>query len=217
MSGLCKTSNFTLVTREDLVGSHIGETDEKTKAILESCRRGTLMVDEAYALRSDSGSRDFGKEALNAIMNNIEGDGTTTTDRACIILAGYEQQTKELLKMNPGLKSRITHTFIFDEYSAEELGKILIVMLEKKEYRISSVDEKKIIQLMRQSLSDRDTSQHNARLCCTIIEHYDRINSAILFRQLSRNPTGSAATFDLQIPAMREAIEHVASDLPLIG
>ena len=42
-------------------------------------------------------------------------------DEICIILAGYTEEMKELIKRNPGFESRIQFTINFPDYTSEEL------------------------------------------------------------------------------------------------
>lgn len=48
--GLLKRENIREVHRADLIGQHIGETEAKTNAIIDSALDGVLFLDEAYAL-----------------------------------------------------------------------------------------------------------------------------------------------------------------------
>lgn len=49
----------------DLTGSHVGETAQKTAALIELCRGKVLLIDEAYALNDGT----FGKEALDTLVS----------------------------------------------------------------------------------------------------------------------------------------------------
>ncbi len=49
----------------DMTGSHVGETAQKTAALIELCRGKVLLIDEAYALNDGT----FGKEALDTLVS----------------------------------------------------------------------------------------------------------------------------------------------------
>lgn len=99
------------VTRSDLVGRYVGETEEKTSKILDEYRGGIIFVDEAYQLMSKDGN-DFGDKALETIMDRMEAD----REHCTVIMAGYEQDLKELLKVNAGLESRLKTIIHFENY-----------------------------------------------------------------------------------------------------
>ena len=110
-AGVIATDTFIEVGREDLVGGYVGQTAIKTREILEKATGGILFVDEAYTLYNES-SNDFGKEAVETIMKYMEDH----RDDIMIIFAGYTQQMRNFLKINPGIASRISHEFFFEDY-----------------------------------------------------------------------------------------------------
>lgn len=63
---------FVEVTRADLIGRHIGETEEKTMQIIEKATGGILFIDEAYSLYSDKGSRDYGHNVIDILIREME-------------------------------------------------------------------------------------------------------------------------------------------------
>lgn len=115
-AGVLRTKNYVEVGRQDLVGEHVGETALKTQQVLESALGGVLFIDEAYSLASDS-NNEFGKEAVDTILAFMENH----RDDILIIFAGYTDKMQEFLRMNPGLPSRIPHTFNFEDYSVDDL------------------------------------------------------------------------------------------------
>ncbi|MEI2802697.1 MAG: AAA family ATPase [Trichococcus flocculiformis] len=64
--GILETGQLVEVDRSDLVGGYVGQTAQKTKAVIESAMGGVLFIDEAYSLASsDSDSLDYGSEAID--------------------------------------------------------------------------------------------------------------------------------------------------------
>ncbi len=124
--GLLPTSNYIEANRETLVGAHIGSTATKTKEIIKSALGGVLFIDEAYTLKPKDSSRDFGQEAIDELLKEMEDN----RDNLCVIVAGYEQEMERFIKSNPGLESRFNRYIKFDDYSAEEMIDILIKMAQ---------------------------------------------------------------------------------------
>ena len=51
-----------------------------------------------------------------------------------MIFAGYTAEMELFLTSNPGIKSRITRTFIFEDYTCDQMAKIFMGMVEKHAY-----------------------------------------------------------------------------------
>ena len=62
--GLLEKGHIVEVKREDLVGSYIGHSEEKTKGYIEEAMGGVLFIDEAYSLSVEDSGRDFGNKLL---------------------------------------------------------------------------------------------------------------------------------------------------------
>ncbi|KAJ3341674.1 hypothetical protein HDU93_004308 [Gonapodya sp. JEL0774] len=110
---------FLEVSRDDLVGPFVGQTEAKMKAAFEMAKDGIMFVDEAYRLTSASTS-DYGRIALDAILTQM----TLSTNSTTFIFAGYPENMSTFLASNPGLRSRIPYTFTFADYTPRELAAI---------------------------------------------------------------------------------------------
>ena len=128
--GILTSPEFIEVSRKDLVGGVIGETEAKTGAILDRARGRVLFVDEAPELYKADNDRDFGRIALDVIMKFAEDH----RDDTMIALAGYAGGMNRLLSANPGLRSRFPTQLEFSSYSADELGQIAAKFAES--YRV---------------------------------------------------------------------------------
>lgn len=118
--GILKSPDFIEVSRKSLVGEHIGETEARTGAILDSARGRALFVDEAPELYKPDNDRDFGRIALDVIMKFAEDH----RDDTMIALAGYAGGMNRLLSANPGLRSRFPTQLEFRSNTADELSQI---------------------------------------------------------------------------------------------
>ncbi len=122
--GLLSVGNFFEVSRQDLVGKYVGHTGPKTMELCRNAYGSVLFLDEAYLLAQNDGYSSEAVGTLIAAMENYRDD-------MIVIFAGYENELKELLSVNPGLKDRIPYTIHFPNYSRDELKEIFYLQLTK--------------------------------------------------------------------------------------
>ncbi|HZU49261.1 MAG TPA: type VII secretion AAA-ATPase EccA [Mycobacterium sp.] len=127
--GLLKKENIREVHRADLIGQHIGETEAKTNAIIDSALDGVLFLDEAYALVATGAKNDFGLVAIDTLLARMEND----RDRLVVIIAGYRADLDKFLDTNQGLRSRFTRSIDFPSYKPPELIEIAKFMAAKRD------------------------------------------------------------------------------------
>jgi type VII secretion ATPase EccA len=127
--GILKKETVREVHRADLIGQHIGETEAKTNAVIDSALDGVLFLDEAYALVSTGAKNDFGLVAIDTLLARMEND----RDRLVVIVAGYRADLDRFLDTNEGLRSRFTRSIDFPSYSSHELVEIATRMAEKRD------------------------------------------------------------------------------------
>ncbi|WP_275987850.1 type VII secretion AAA-ATPase EccA [Mycolicibacterium sphagni] len=127
--GLLKRENVREVHRADLIGQHIGETEAKTNAIIDSALDGVLFLDEAYALVATGAKNDFGLVAIDTLLARMEND----RDRLVVIVAGYRADLDRFLDTNEGLRSRFTRSIDFPSYVPGELVEIASAMAKQRD------------------------------------------------------------------------------------
>lgn len=115
--GILSSSKVWEVSRPDLVGGVIGETEAKTLACLEKARGATLFVDEAPELYRPHLERDFGRQAMDVMMKWTEDNRRGTM----ILLGGYKGPMDLMLDHNPGFASRFPIELEFFSYTADEM------------------------------------------------------------------------------------------------
>jgi len=118
------------VTREDLVGQFIGHTAPKTKEAMAKAAGGVLFIDEAYYLHRPENERDYGQEAIEILLAEMESERGSLV----VIFAGYPDRMGAFFASNPGLSSRVAHHIEFAEYSVAELAEIAELMLARDHY-----------------------------------------------------------------------------------
>ncbi|MFI6980892.1 right-handed parallel beta-helix repeat-containing protein [Embleya sp. NPDC050154] len=119
--GLLERGHLVEVDRSSLVGEYVGHTGPKTTESFNRARGGVLFIDEAYALVPAGVANDFGGEAVATLVKLMEDH----RDEVVVIVAGYPGEMERFIASNPGLSSRFTRSLLFDDYSADDLVRIV--------------------------------------------------------------------------------------------
>lgn len=87
---------------------------------------GAIFVDEAYQLTEahNTGGRAVLDLLLTQMLDNV--------GKVVFLFAGYRRNMETFFQANPGLPSRIPHTFQFEDYTDEELTSIFVRNIEAK-------------------------------------------------------------------------------------
>ncbi|WP_036043150.1 AAA family ATPase [Leptospira alstonii] len=150
--GVLKKGHLVEVTRKDLVAEYVGQTAGQTAKVVQDAIGGVLFIDEAYQLAEDSNG-GFGKEAVDTLIREMENH----KDNLVVILAGYTQEMENLIKVNPGLRSRIPINIEFSDYSPEEMVLITEINAKKKGFAI----EGEVIQRLPKFFAERQVAGKN--------------------------------------------------------
>lgn len=123
--GVLPSKDVIEVDRSHLVGSYVGQTEEKTMAVIKDAIGGVLFIDEAYSLkREGAGGNDYGQTAVDTLVSAMTSG--EYAGKFAVILAGYPEEMRRFLWTNPGLRSRFpenNHIHLPD-YSEDELLEI---------------------------------------------------------------------------------------------
>jgi SpoVK/Ycf46/Vps4 family AAA+-type ATPase len=166
--GMINKPKITEVGAADLVGAYVGHTAIKTTNVFEEAKGGVLFIDEAYSLANERAG-GFNQEAIDTLIKEMENHRNDTM----VILAGYKDKMEELIKCNPGFKSRISKFVDFANYNIDDLIKIFYKLCSDSKYIINKEDESEIIRMIRSYLEEiiDDSQFGNGRECRTILEN----------------------------------------------
>ena len=157
--GVLSKGQLVEVDRSGLVAGFVGQTALKTQEVITKAIGGVLFIDEAYALTSHTGQNDFGQEAVEVLLKNMEDH----RDDLIVIVAGYTDLMTDFIHSNPGLESRFNKYFAFDDYNGEQMLAIFQSMCKKNGYTLDD----KALDYAREFLSEmyacRDENFGNAR------------------------------------------------------
>ncbi len=136
--GVLEKGQLIEVDRGNLVKGYMGQTAISVKEVVETAIGGILFIDEAYTLTVNKTEGDFGQEAVDTLLKEMED----RRDKFVVIVAGYPDLMEGFLESNPGLKSRFNKFIYFEDYSASDQFEILEKMCNSQDYVLS--DQAKI-------------------------------------------------------------------------
>lgn len=131
--GYLRKGHVVTVTRDDLVGQYVGHTAPKTREMIKRAQGGVLFIDEAYYLYKPGNERDYGAEAIEVLLQDMERQRNDFV----VIFAGYKDRMQQFYHSNPGLSSRVAHHIDFPDYSDAELMAIALLLLQQQSYRFT--------------------------------------------------------------------------------
>ncbi len=157
--GVLPKGQLVEVDRSGLVAGYVGQTALKTQQVIETALGGVLFIDEAYALVNQSNGNDFGQEAIEVLLKNMEDH----RHELIVIAAGYTEQMERFIHSNPGLESRFNKYLIFEDYNGEQLLEIFRGMCQKNGYTLTKESEAEAGALFSILYENRDENFGNAR------------------------------------------------------
>lgn len=196
--GVLSQGHLVEASRADLVAEFIGQTAPKAKKKIQEAYGGVLFIDEAYALTNRGSQNDFGPEAIEVLLKEMEDH----RDDMVVIVAGYDEEMDEFLDSNDGLQSRFKTRIRFPDYNADELLQIYNNLCKKYQMTQTPEASEAAKAYIRQIVTCKDEKFGNAR---EIRNFYEQV----LVRQSTRLSKEKKLT-----KANVQTI--VASDIPVL-
>ena len=157
--GVLSKGQLVEVDRSGLVAGFVGQTALKTQEAVQKALGGVLFIDEAYALANQENGNDFGREAIEVLLKNMEDH----RDDLIVIVAGYTGPMEKFIHANPGLESRFNKYFFFEDYDSGQLLEIFQSMCRKNGYQLSPEGEAWVREDLKELYQHRDENFGNAR------------------------------------------------------
>ena len=135
--GYCYNDIIKFVKRSDLIGGYLGQTAIKTQKVLDECKGGILIIDEAYSLGNPEGRDSYSKECIDTLTSFLSESPETI-----VFIMGYKEALEEcLFNQNKGLERRFTYRFSVNKYSAQDLKKILFKIVRENGWDIENEED----------------------------------------------------------------------------
>ena len=138
------------------------------KACFLEAKGGTLFLDEAYGLAHENDGRgdSFSKEAIRTLLTEIENNRTGTL----VILAGYADKMKILLRADPGLPRRFPHNIHLDNYTSKQLSDIAVHVAKTRFSRKFETNLKDKLAKYIEQKYPKDMEEQNGGLSVNLVE-----------------------------------------------
>ena len=175
--GVISKGQFVETDRSGLVAGYVGQTAIKTKELIDSAMGGVLFIDEAYTLAPEGSGSDFGQEAIDTLLKAMEDNRNDFV----VIVAGYPELMNRFINSNPGLNSRFNKYLYFDDYNAEELEKIFVLMCEKYQYVLDDELKEQLPEFFEAMVLNKPENFANAREVRNIFEKAVQRQSSRLY------------------------------------
>ena len=139
--GIIDKRRFRITKRSDWVGKYQGHSVQKAKKLIQDCKGGVIFIDEAYSLISAKDGDDmYGREVLTEIV-----EAMSNLDKQVIfIMAGYENDMKQLFEANAGLERRFGYVYRFKPPPATMIEHIFTKQLKESRWKCAKSENKDI-------------------------------------------------------------------------
>lgn len=182
-AGAIQKPDVLRVGRRDLVSDNLGGSAKLTGGVLERARGGVLLIDEAYDLYQRN-NNEFAEEAVTAILDFMDEN----RDEIMVVFAGYGDRMQDLLRMNPGLPSRVPNRFHFDDYTPDEVAEIGFRDIERDGYVVDEALYRRAIASHYRQTNDGG----NARWVRNVNENLIAALADRVVDELERSPADAA-------------------------
>ena len=155
LMGVLGGSDTIFVDASELIGTHVGESKDRTAAKIQEAidHNALLYIDEAYQI-SDSA---YSSEIIGAMMTRM----TENADDFKMIFGMYSNRVDDFLKLNAGLSRRL-RIINFPDYNPEQLVQIFDKLIKAQGRTITPEAHEAVEKLLREKYENRDENFGNA-------------------------------------------------------
>ena len=165
---LLKRGRVVEVNGAELAAGQPNQAALRIREAISSNRANLLFIDEAYALVKEGTPDSPGYHYVEALIKALDDHRNALV----IILAGNKEKLDQLVESNPGLKSRFTKSFNFEDYDSEQMTNIFEVYCKGAAFQITSSALELVRSLFEQLYANRGSEFGNAR---EVRKVFDRI------------------------------------------
>lgn len=199
--GLLSSGHVVVRERATLLGQNYASESENTLEALRQAEGGILFIDEAYQLFQPHDPRDPGRFVIETLLTALADPARRDW---MLILAGYPAEMRRMFEMNPGLRSRIPESNIyeFEDFSARQLLEIAERHLARHGFTLTPEAREALGFRLAADWAQRGPDFGNARHVTNLVE------TLVL-------PAMAVRLSDVAGPSREQLMRVEAADIPL--
>lgn len=197
--GLLSSGHVVLEERKNLIGKYYDSEGQAVDNALNRAKGGILLIDEAYNLFVENDEKDPGRRILEYLLTALADENNRDW---MLILAGYPKEMDAMLESNPGIKSRVNETFIFEDLDVDDLLEVADLYCDEHKYELSNGARERLRSVITRDVTAKDKNFGNGRYVNNLME------TAINTRMASRLSQINSPTYD-------QLVTIEADDIPI--
>ena len=197
--GILSSGHVVLEERKNMIGRYYDSEGQAVDNALNRAKGGILLIDEAYNLYVESDDKDPGRRILECLLTALSDENNRDW---MLILAGYPKEMEKMLESNPGLESRVSEKFYFDDLSEDELLQVAQLYCDDNKYELSEQARERLKAVITRDVAAKDKNFGNGRYVNKLME------TAINTRMASRLSKIDSPTYD-------QLVTIEADDIPI--
>lgn len=213
-AGMLSKGHVVMKERGNLIGRFYGMEEEKTREAIKEAQGGILFIDEAYQLYQPEDPKDPGRLVIETLMTALADEEQRDW---MLILAGYPEETRRMFDMNPGLKSRIPESNIYEfrDFTEPELMEIAERYLNRNEYTLSPMAREALALRFQADYRMRDKNFGNARHVVNMIQN--DILPAMAQRVMESGEISPDSLSEIQVCDIPQPVQVIRKERRHIG
>ena len=197
--GLLSSGHVVLEERKNMIGRYYDSEGQAVENALNRAKGGILLIDEAYNLYVENDDKDPGRRILEYLLTALADENNRDW---MLILAGYPKEMEQMLESNPGIKSRVSEIFEFDNFNADQLLQIAELYCDDNQYVLSDEARDRLKAVMMRDIAANDKHFGNGRYVNKMMD------TVVNTRMASRLGKISSPTYD-------QLVTIEADDIPI--
>ena len=174
----------------DFSTGYVGQAGQKAREIMTACLGKVLFIDEAYRLQSDA----FLMQATDELVQMLTEP--KFIGKIVVILAGYERDMDELMRVNQGLRSRFSRKIVFPNFTVADSCKLMLMKLNAEELVVEEEAARALPSLMQKLVEMESFS--NGRDVDTWAKRVFRFVASRRFATDARDSSETVGLHDLE-------------------
>ena len=173
--GLLSSGHVVVEERKNFIGRYYDSEGNAVESALARAKGGILLIDEAYNLYVEDDPKDPGKRVLEYLLTALSDENNRDW---MLILAGYPNEMERMLNSNPGIKSRVSDVFTFEDYDVDTLMQIAEIYCTENSYILSDEAREMLRSAIRFEYEHKDKHFGNGRYVNKFLENIINTNMA---------------------------------------